>query len=172
MVRSAKLAKLPRHMQWWKPDNPTTIRVRIEVPENLRAAVGQRELTRSLDTLSVNEAIRRSHPVIAEFRAQIGAARRVAAVSTRGRYVELSRTLTTVRQPGMPLHLLSGGNARLATGRHGEDLLIEDLPVDPRPIEPAILVADYNEVVADWATDKRISPSRYPQDLGNGQAAV
>jgi integrase len=158
MARFAKLPKLPRHMQWWKPENPTTIRVRIEVPEKLRQTIGRRELTRSLDTLSLNEAIRRSHPIIAEFRAQIEAARRVAAVPTRGRYVELSSTLTTVRRPGMPLHLLSGGNARLVTGRHGEDLLVEDLPVDPRPILPAVLVADYNEVVTEWALDKRISP--------------
>src|SRR6266851_3649131 len=77
----ARPGKYPRYLT--KQGDTFLVRIKINDPE-IRGIIGKSELIRSLRTGWLAEAIRRSHPVIAEFLARINAARQQKAGITAG----------------------------------------------------------------------------------------
>jgi hypothetical protein len=71
----------------------------------------------------------------------------------RGRYGGASKISYTVRQPGMPLEV-TGERARLVSGRHGEELLVQELPVEPRPERAKRVSFPFSDGIDLWESNR------------------
>jgi integrase len=79
--------------------------------------------------------------------------------SASGRFLMLSKTMYTLRRPGEPLDL-TGRPARLVTDPDGNEMLVEELPVDeelpveprPEPMKPVERIERHADSVNDWGT--------------------
>jgi integrase len=157
MMRIARMVKM-RHMRVvngkWE--------VQVVIPPPLRSIIGQGTLTYNTGKRAGKEDWAASiiaAPKIKEFLERREAAWKQIGPNPPGRFVMVSRTLTTLRRPGTPLDI--NGPARLITGRHGEELVVQGLPVAAQPA-PAKLTFPFSEGIELWKlyrAGKRKPPS-------------
>jgi hypothetical protein len=172
--------KLPRYYQ--RREDNGLLRVRVQVPALLFGRVlnedGKpvRNLFHEFGTGSLREAqrIERRHDIINGLHRRIEAARpalrladSAAVDGNHGQMVEAKRTVMVMRRLGEPLDLLPGAlSSRLVSGRGGGEYLVCDMPIDPAPILPAVLLAEYRGVIEHWAKQQSIGPK------GKGRMAL
>jgi len=133
-----RIAKMP-YVHW--DDDRKRFIVRRRVPADVQAIMGGKprivthKFRQGIDRASAND---QSIDIVRGWEAEWEAARAGVSLDSlpaprSGRFVEVSKIVYTVRQPGRPLEL-SGAPARLVTGRRGEDIVVEHLPVEaPQP---------------------------------------
>jgi hypothetical protein len=138
--------------------------VRLKMPVDMQPILGAKpflfKFKQSVDRETANDL---SVEIVRGWKADITRARmRVASPplidierdpAPRGRYVEVSKISYMVRQPGAPLEL-AGGPARLVSGRRGEDLLVQELPVEPRPERPKLPRFPFSDGIDLWESNR------------------
>jgi site-specific recombinase XerD len=126
----------------------------VIVPKHLAPIVGRRyfiQTTKTRNTGPASRAKAAETPAHIEFVAdallRIKAARAQQQVERpmAGRFVTLSRRVSTLVEPGMAVNA-----GRLVIGRDGRHYLIENLPVAEQPSR-----LDAAALIEDWATDKK-----------------
>ncbi len=168
-----RIAKMP-YVQW--DDDKKRFIVRRRVPADVQAIIGGKQkvvthkFRKEIDRRTANDL---SVEIVRGWEAEWAAARSGIApeaveAPSRGRFVEYQKTVYTVRQPGRPLEL-TGAPARLITGRHGEDIIVEHLPVEspqPEPPQPPpattgpCRACPTEDVLACLATDRETPPKK------------
>jgi hypothetical protein len=166
-----RIAKMP-YVQW--DDHKKRFIVRRRVPADVQAIIGgnrkvvTHKFRQGIDERAANDL---SIDIVRGWEAQWAAVRAGVppdsiAAPACGCFVAYSKTVCTVRQPGRALEL-NGGPARLATGRHGEDIVIEHLPVEAPQLEalqpPPVAMTPYpacntETVLTCLATDRETPP--------------
>ena len=138
-----RIAKMP-HVHW--DDDRKRFIVRRRVPADVQAIIGGKpkvvthKFGQGIDRATANDL---SVDIVRGWEAEWRAMRartpcNLVAATPCGRMVEVAKTVCTVIRPGQHFEL-TGGTARLITGRHGETILVEHLPVEreAKPPEPA-----------------------------------
>jgi hypothetical protein len=149
-----RIAKMP-HVHW--DDEKKRYVVRRRVPVDAQAIIGRKVVThkfkQGVDERTANDL---SVDIVRGWEAEWDAARagidpHLIAAPPTGRSIVIAKGVYTVRQPGQPLEL-SGSPARLIKGRRGEDILVEELPVErtsePEKLPPAHVALA--ALVAEW----------------------